>query len=150
MGEYKKIELSADDVIGEAQKTLLDLVREAHIKAMQEGIQANTVLLSEHFAKVNGFPFVSGNTFIDIPPMICGLEVRVTNELPEKYDFAVVEAPMTERERLIRETEERVKDEIATKLALLIKNIFVTCGDIFDFDSSYVIDRLAKELKNEL
>ena len=84
---YEKI---TGDMLEESKISLQDMIREAHIKAMQEGIQANTVLLSEHFAKVNGFPFVSGNYFIDIPPMICGLEVRVTNELPEKYDFAVI------------------------------------------------------------
>lgn len=33
--------------------------------------------------------------------MICGLEIKVTDVLPEEYSFAIVKSPTTEREELI-------------------------------------------------
>jgi hypothetical protein len=98
------VSLTEEDLLGEAPWTINDLIREAWEKALKEGIKANTVMIDEHFAKVNNFHFVFINDVVRFPPMICGLEVRVSNELPDGYDFAVLETPETEREKLIRQT----------------------------------------------
>ena len=113
MPEYVKEELTPKDVIGESAKSLVDLLVEAKKKALKEDIKANTVLLDKTFAKVNDIYFVVGRDILHIPPMICGLEVRLTDELPDGYDFALIEAPETERDRIIRTAKsevERLKD----------------------------------------
>lgn len=52
--------------------------------------------------------------------MICGLEVRITDELPDRYDFALVEAPETERERIIRTAKDEVAREIFEEIELFL------------------------------
>lgn len=80
-----------DDVVGDVQKSLHDWVKEAYKQAIKEGIDANTVVLNKNFIKTNGFAFCISNHFWhDLPPMICGLEIRVADELPEKVDFALI------------------------------------------------------------
>lgn len=108
--------ITADDVISESVKSLSDMLAEAKAKALKEGIKANTVIIDEHFAKVNAFDFVFGRAVMSLPPMICGLEVQVSDELPSGYDFAVLEAPETERERLIRKAKSEVAREICCKI----------------------------------
>ena len=104
--------ITAADVILEPAKSLADIIAEAYAKAWKEDIKANTVIIDEHFAKVNAFDFVLGRDVIHLPPMICGLEVQVSDELPDGYDFAVLEVPETERERLIRKAKSEVAREI--------------------------------------
>ena len=109
------IEEYNDDPIRELEETfkcLADAVFEAQKKALKEGIKANTVIIDEHFAKVNAFDFVFGRAVMSLPPMICGLEVQVSDELPDGYDFAVLEVPETERERLIRKAKSEAAREI--------------------------------------
>lgn len=107
------------------------------------GIKANTVLIDRTFAKVNGFSFAIGRDIFNLPPMICGLEVHVTDELPERYSFAVFEAPKTERERLVRkagrEATEKIIVDLTAKLhqmlpckALPVMEDMAT-GNSFDF-----------------
>lgn len=97
--------LSHDDVVDDVQKSLHDWVKEAYKQAIKEGIDANTVVLNKNFIKTNGFAFCISNHFWhDLPPMICGLEIRVTDDLPEKVDFALIKANMTEREKLVKQT----------------------------------------------
>lgn len=97
--------LSHDDVVGDVRKSLHDWVKEAYKQAIKEGIDANTVVLNKNFIKTNGFAFCISNHFWhDLPPMICGLEIRVADDLPEKVDFALIKANMTERENLVRQT----------------------------------------------
>ena len=118
--------ITADDVISESAKSLSDMLAEAKAEALKEGIKANTVIIDEHFAKVNAFDFVFGRAVMSLPPMICGLEVQVSDELPSGYDFAVLEAPETERERLIR----KAKSEVAREIFEEIEEYTATwCGD---------------------
>lgn len=108
--------ITADDVISESAKSLSDMLAEAKAKALKEGIKANTVIIDEHFAKVNAFDFVFGRAVMSLPPMICGLEVQVSDELPDGYDFAVLEFPETERDRLVRKTRTEAIKEFAERL----------------------------------
>ena len=83
--------IAADDIIEESAKSLADMIAEAKAKALKEGIKANTVIIDKHFAKVNAFHFAFGRAVMSLPPMICGLEVQVSDELPDGYDFAVLD-----------------------------------------------------------
>ena len=97
---------------------IINKIAEARKLAFQEGIRANTVLINEKYAKVNAFMYL-GDIF---PAMICGLEAYKTDELPDGYAFAVLEAPQTAREYyevqirnkiskdLLRELYEKIKD----------------------------------------
>lgn len=120
MDEYKKAELNADDVILPSSCSLVDLMQEARNKALQEGIKANTVVLDANFAKINGFELPFFYSTLTLPPMICGLECRITKgELPEGYSFSVLEVPTTEREALIAQTRQSVAKEIFSEIEAL-------------------------------
>ena len=110
------VELKEEDLIGADVWGIEKLIREAYKKAIQENIKANTVVLNKTFAKVNNFclPFMGG--YMEVPPMICGLEVHVSDELPAGCDFAVFEAPHTRTERIIAEAEHKVAKEIFAEL----------------------------------
>lgn len=108
--------VTVNDVLEEPAKSLADILAEAYKKALKEDIKANTVIIDEHFAKVNAFDFVFGRDVMSLPPMICGLEVQVSDELPDGYDFAVLEFPETERDRLVRKTRTEAIKEFAERL----------------------------------
>lgn len=135
---YKKVELTREDVIGESRKTLEDLLMESYKHALHEGIKANTVILDKNFCKVNGFGFLIGGwDYKRFPPMICGMEIRGISdgELPEGYDFAVLEATMTEREALVRDTTRGVIHRIR-------KELHDGCACVEDYpDVTYAINR---------
>lgn len=116
MAEFKRMEITSNDVISESAKSLADLILEARKTALKENIKANTVLIDKTFAKVNDIHFVVGRDILHIPPMICGLEVHLTDELPDGYDFALVEAPETERERIVRQAKNETAQEIIHNL----------------------------------
>lgn len=84
------------------------LIRQAESEALKNNIQANTVILNnKKFGKVKPFYAAQGA----LPPMICGLEINLSNELPEGYDFLIYESPITERERLISDTRKETARE---------------------------------------
>ena len=119
MDKYSRLELNANDIISDTQKTLHQWIFDAYKEAVNEGIKANTVLINKHFAKVNRHAFLFNKTVIDMPPMICGLEVRLSDELPEGYDFALCEAYETERDRLIRNAKAEIAREIFEEIDIL-------------------------------
>lgn len=113
--------ITADDIIEESAKSLADMIAEAKAKALKEGIKANTVIIDKHFAKVNAFDFVFGRAVMSLPPMICGLEIQVSDEFPDGYDFAVLEAPETERDRLVRKAKAEAAVKIFADVEVLLK-----------------------------
>ena len=110
-----------------ADRTFMDYIFEAKKLALKEQIKANTVLINESFAKVNGFHFCFFCSGLDLPPMICGLEVHVINELPEGYSFAVTEAPETERARICRQAKAEVVREIFEEIERTTKDAIRFC-----------------------
>ena len=111
----------------DSQKEISDIIKEFSIKveeakkiAFREGIAANAIVINTNFVKVPKTYLGFDKTICELPPMICGLEAHFTkDELPEKYLFAVTEI-RTERERLISETEERVRKETANEILSLL------------------------------
>lgn len=130
----------------ESFKSFAAAVFEAEKNALKEGIKANTVIIDEHFAKVNAFDFVFGRDVMSLPPMICGLEIKVSDELPEGYDFAVLEVPETERERLVRKTRAEVIDEFAEELKEYLDDTYSTGEDVL-IDITGLIDHIAQKMK---
>ena len=120
MKEFKKMELTSNDVISESALSLADFIIEARKVALKEEIRANTVLIDKTFAKVNDIHFVVGSDILHIPPMICGLEVHLTDELPDGYDFAVVETPETVRDRIVRQAKSEVAREIFEEIEKIL------------------------------
>lgn len=76
----------------QTNKSIFELIREAQIEAFRRGIKANSVIINENMVEVRPHGFESFNNYVDIPPMICGLNVVLTkDELPEDYSFAICE-----------------------------------------------------------
>ena len=98
---------------------MVERIHEATAEATRRGIKANTILIGKNLAEVKpfGVRFLDGKIGI-CPPMICGLEVRVDTEgeLPDGYDFAILEAPETARERAERELVMKVQRELVMKV----------------------------------
>jgi len=84
---------------------ILKRIKEAQNQAIKEHIQANTIFISERLARLKPFALILDNTLTTriLPPMILGMEIKVTDELPEEYDFAITRVDETERERIKRE-----------------------------------------------
>lgn len=91
---------------------LFKRIEEAYREALKNEIKANTVLLNENLGLVKEFWLAGAN----YPKMICGLEVRVTNELPDNVSFAVTRTAQTERDKLITETEKQVAQEFCYRI----------------------------------
>ena len=110
------IELTDVNALGEAKVTLEDLIWEAHKTALHNGIRANAVMINKRIAKTSGFAHAFAGGLMDIPPMICGLEAFVTDEIPGEFAFGLVEVPMTQREKVYREGYEAGVRELAERL----------------------------------
>lgn len=85
-------------------KNILDLIMKAKQEAMCEHIRANTIVINETsgLAKVLRGALNYGESYIVLPPMICGMESYISSngELPKGIGFALFEAPQTERDRI--------------------------------------------------
>lgn len=100
--------IKKDDLVEEANKSLYEMITEAYHEALKNNIKVNTIAINDHLVKVKSrFYSYDGCGGFWLPPMICGLEAYLTNELPDDYAFAVLEAPKTERERVAEEAIER-------------------------------------------
>ena len=151
MEKFKKVEITSNDVIQDAAKSIMDYIVEARKAALHERIIANTLIINKNFAKVNEFCYAFNGELLYIPPMICGLEVHVTDELPDGYDFAVVEATETERERIVRQAKSEVIDEFVKRLldAFPEANRDNHCPAIYYNDYRDIIEELAEKMKGE-
>ena len=133
MDENKYIKYTTDTITDkddlELGKSFQEMVMEAVKHALKEGIKANSIIINKDFVRVKKSWINNGFSCSELPDMICGLEVYLTeNDLPENYSFAVLENPQTERERLI----EKTKSDTAREICDLIlehweKKQFVEC-----------------------
>lgn len=101
-------------------------VTEAKEKAIERGIDANTILLNERLRYVPPLMFKDSvlHSYQEFPPMILGLELRFI-KLPDGYDFALYHAEVPERERRIAQIQAQAVREFAEKL----KGCFVKADD---------------------
>ena len=124
MDEKKYIKYTTDTITDkddlELGKSFREMVMEAVKHAVKEGIKANSIIINKDFVRVKKSWINNGFSYSELPDMICGLEVFLTdNDLPENYSFAVVEKPQTERERLI----EKTKSDTAREILQMIDSI---------------------------
>ena len=95
----------------------IELINEAKKEAIKNNIMANVIIINENLVKTDAFCFPVDNSIEYLPPMICGLEVKLTkNELPDNVAFAITNG-YTEREKLIDQVREDTKREILEDLA---------------------------------
>lgn len=117
MDEKKRIKYTADTITDkddlELGKSFREMAIEAVKHAFKECIKANSIIINKDFVRVKKSWINNGFSYSELPDMICGLEVYLTdNDLPKNYSFAVVEKPQTERERLIEKTKSDTAREI--------------------------------------
>jgi hypothetical protein len=121
MDEKKYIKYTTDTITDkddlEIGKSFREMAMEAVKHAFKEGIKANSIIINKDFVRVKKAWINNGFSYSELPDMICGLEVYLTDdELPDNYSFAVVEKPQTERERLIKKTKSDTAREIYKEL----------------------------------
>lgn len=80
------------DHIHKMTDSFVDRVREAYNCAIREGIEVNSIIINKNIVKVPATwirrPYGGA---IELPPMVCGLNVYLTeDELPKTYSFALV------------------------------------------------------------
>lgn len=132
---YVRDEITRDDLLMSFHEHIIEAFKES----MKHNIKANTVVINENLVKVEPFRVrVLNDRYADMPPMICGLEVKYSQgELPDDYAFAVLERPYTDREELVRETTKQIKRDIKKWVK---KHKFYE--DVCDLECVYVDDLL--------
>lgn len=90
-------------------KEFIEKIQQAQVEAIKKGIKANTVIINDKIGYVKSFLLGRNSIF---PPMICGLEAEITDELPEYYDFLIYENPVTKMDRLISDIRKETAREI--------------------------------------
>lgn len=83
------------NVFKRLEGTYYETIKKATAEAMREGIMANSILINTNMVKVPDAWIHTPIGARRLPPMICGLNVYLTeDELPENYSFAVLEGPV--------------------------------------------------------
>lgn len=131
----------------------MKVVREAQRLAQIEKIKANAIVINTNYVKTPRLYTCEHNTVSVLPPMICGLEVYLTdNELPENYSFAIMDCGQTERDRIVATANYECAKEIFEKLLGYIGSqqqfcivdeehkTLIDCDKLFDF-----VGKLAQE-----
>lgn len=91
-------------------------IEKAKIEAIKNNIKANSIIINTNLVEVPKLLLNMGVGCVELPPMICGLETHFTDkELPDEYNFAIMEAPQTEREKLIKGIRELAARELFAK-----------------------------------
>lgn len=105
---------------------LMKHIQKAKEYALRDGIKANTIIIDEDIAKVNGFQIMLfPNTITNVPNMILGLDVYYEKDLREKIgtptNFVVAEmkkvelkTPLSEysTDELLEEIKRRIEAEV--------------------------------------
>ena len=102
-------------------------VLQAKKEAYKEKIQANAIVINTNLVKI---PSIFSHDGV-LPPMICGLEIHVTeDELPDNYSFAIMQGS-TERERLVAEARKETAKEILQTIKKAKENGQIYYNDAF-------------------
>lgn len=72
-------------------KEFIEKIEESQKLAIKEGIEANAIFINPNMVKVPQLYLTTNNpkSVIGSPPMICGLEIHVVDDLPDNYTFAI-------------------------------------------------------------
>lgn len=121
-------------------KNIVEAIKEAQTLAFREHIETNMIFFNKNFAKTNPSVLVFDRELYCLPPMLLGMEVQITDELPEKVSFALTKGT-TERDKLIAEKERSTAQNIWDDC---IDKIMRGCGDDKEF---WVIEILIETFK---
>lgn len=117
-------------------------VAEAQQKALEEGIEANAVILNGKFAKTGDLYMKSNAMGIcHLPPMLCGLRVEFA-ELPEKFAFVLTKVPRRTVEEMEAEVRAKTASKFAEELAKTITEDSADNGYIFALDVLRVLEKI--------
>lgn len=113
----------------EQQDDLISGISDAIKEAEQQHIRANAVLINSRFAKMpaSAVPFMLRTTtmlgdevhsvkdttdWVQLPPMVLGLKMFFTDELPDEYAFAVCEAAVQDEFDLLKAENRRLREKL--------------------------------------
>lgn len=99
--------------LSEYYKELIEQLLEAKNEAIKNGIKANTIVINSKSNLAKILPHNTGNGLF--PPMIAGLEVKFTADIPDEYSFFIFETPQTEAEKVKAELKE-IKEKLESLL----------------------------------
>lgn len=114
----------------EQQDDLISGIMDAMKEAERAHIRANAVLINSRFAKMpaSAAPFMIRTTtrigdevhsasdtqnWVHMPPMVLGLKMFFTDELPDEYAFAVCEAAVQDEFDALKEENRRLRETLA-------------------------------------
>ena len=130
--EDKGVELKIDSLPqteNEIEKAIRDIydkfattIREAKDKALEKGIQANTIVLNSNFEYLREFYYSINRDIYKVKPMILGYKLML-GRLPTKYEFAMAELETPDYEELIRKYVRVVNGQLVFKNISSKKNI---------------------------
>lgn len=100
--------------------SFIDLIIQAREEAIERGIQANSIVISDKLRYVKSFRLIDkfsdgGISMKTFKPMICGMEIDV-KKLPANLDFVVYEADETFNEKLKAQIRKDTAKEILREL----------------------------------
>lgn len=159
MKDEKKVEQSNEETVelfgGKenldkiAPWDFISAIKDAQDQAMKEGIRANTILINSRLVKTKPFmimltPFLGA----EVPPMICGLETKLADDLPQEFAFAIMQAPQTERERLTEKAESERK-KIKKREKLLRRALWNAILDKVMTDRVYTCAQVCEYARNK-
>lgn len=93
---------------------IIEMITKARVEAIKRGIQANSIIIGEHLRYIKPFAFIPQyGSVVLFPPMIMGMEIKFSNQLPNGADFAIFESEVTEREQIIMKAKAEAAKEFA-------------------------------------
>lgn len=103
-------------------KDILEHIEKVKKYMLKEHIIANTIVIDNEVAKVNGFQYLSApQTITDVPPMFMGLQVLYEENLSEKMgrpvNFVIAERKIHKQKTPLSDySTEELLDEIRKRI----------------------------------
>ena len=103
-------------------KDILEHIEKVKEYMLKDNIKANTIMIDNEVAKVNGFRcFLDNRTMADVPPMFMGLQVFYEENLSEKVgtpvNFVMAERKIHKQKTPLSEYSiEELLDEIRKRI----------------------------------
>ncbi len=90
--------------------SIVSIIQRAKEEAFKRSIEANTIIISKELC------YIKPDFYNRIPPMIMGMEAKVSDKLPNDAAFIIFKADITERDRLVAEARRQAVKEFANYL----------------------------------
>lgn len=102
-------------------KDILEHIEKVKEQMLRDNIKANTIIIDNEVAKVNGFYFTAPPFITDVPPIYMGLQVLYDEKLSEKVgtpvNFVMAEIKIEKPKTPLSEySTEELLDEIRKRI----------------------------------